>query len=112
MTLAELGMPSIPLLLSVPRVEEAFTSAGEPTNLGFEKWSEPFFHEFERYPFREMLNSPSPGRLAPRLAPPRHCHQPTTQLVTADLVENHCVQLRESLPQHPSHREQGDDNHL
>ena len=28
-------MPSIPLLLSVPRVEEAFTSAGEPTNLGF-----------------------------------------------------------------------------
>ena len=32
MTLAELGMPSIPSLLPVPRIEEAFTPAGEPTN--------------------------------------------------------------------------------
>src|SRR3954454_24165887 len=47
MILAELGMPSIPSLLSVPRIEEAFTSAGEPTNLGFEKRSERFFHQFK-----------------------------------------------------------------
>ena len=49
MTLAELGMPSIPSLLSVPHIEEAFTSAGEPTNLEFEKRSERFFREFEWY---------------------------------------------------------------
>jgi NAD(P)H-dependent FMN reductase len=49
MTLAELGMPSIPSLLSVPRIEEAFTSAGEPTNVEFEKRSERFFCEFEWY---------------------------------------------------------------
>ena len=49
MTLAELGMPSIPSLLPVPRIEEAFTPAGEPTNPGFEKRSERFFREFEWY---------------------------------------------------------------
>jgi NAD(P)H-dependent FMN reductase len=49
MTLAELGMPSIPSLLPVPRIGEAFTAAGEPTNPGFEKRSERFFREFEWY---------------------------------------------------------------
>jgi len=49
MTLAELGMPSIPSLLPVPRVGEAFTAAGEPTNPDFEKRSERFFREFEWY---------------------------------------------------------------
>ena len=49
MTLAELGMPSIPSLLPVPRIEEAFTPAGEPTNPGFEKRSERFFRKFEWY---------------------------------------------------------------
>src|SRR4051794_7643978 len=43
---------------------------------------------------------------------PGHRHQPTAQLVIADLVENHFVQLRELLAHDPSHREQGDDNHL
>ena len=49
MTLAELGMPSIPSLLSVPRVQEAFTPEGEPTNPRFEQHSERFFGEFEWY---------------------------------------------------------------
>ena len=49
MTLAELGMPSIPSLLPVPRIGDAFTSAGQPTNPGFEKRSERFFREFELY---------------------------------------------------------------
>ncbi|HEX3864966.1 MAG TPA: NAD(P)H-dependent oxidoreductase [Stellaceae bacterium] len=49
MTLAELGMPSIPSLLPVPRVQEAFTPAGEPTNDGFEKRCERFFAELEWY---------------------------------------------------------------
>src|SRR5207237_9371252 len=49
MTLAELGMPSIPSLLAVPRISDALTPAGEPTNPGFEKRSERFFREFEWY---------------------------------------------------------------
>ena len=49
MTLAELGMPSIPSLLPVPRVQEAFTPAGEPTDPGFERRCERFFREFEWY---------------------------------------------------------------
>jgi len=52
MTLAELGMPSIPSLLSVPRIEEAFTSAGEPTNLGFEKRSSGSFTNSSGMPRR------------------------------------------------------------
>ena len=36
-------------LLPVPRIDEAFTAAGEPTNPGFEKRSERFFREFEWY---------------------------------------------------------------
>jgi NAD(P)H-dependent FMN reductase len=49
MTLAELGMPSIPSLLPVPRVQSAFTPEGEPTDAGFEQRSERFFREFEWY---------------------------------------------------------------
>jgi len=49
MTLAELGMPSIPSLLPVPRIAEAFTPDGEPTNPAFEKRTERFFREFEWY---------------------------------------------------------------
>jgi NAD(P)H-dependent FMN reductase len=49
MTLAELGMPSIPSLLPVPRVQDAFTSTGDPTDPSFERRSERFFREFEWY---------------------------------------------------------------
>ena len=49
MTLAELGMSSIPSLLPVPRIEEAFTPAGEPTDPVFEKRCERFLREFEWY---------------------------------------------------------------
>ena len=49
MTLAELGMPSIPSLLPVPRVQEAFTPEGAPTDPRFEQRSERFFREFEWY---------------------------------------------------------------
>ena len=48
-TLAELGMPSIPSLLPVPRIEEAFTPAGIPKDPGFERRTERFFAEFEWY---------------------------------------------------------------
>jgi hypothetical protein len=51
MTLAELGMPSIPSLLPVPRVQEAFTPAGEPNDTGFDERCERFFAEFEWYGF-------------------------------------------------------------
>jgi NAD(P)H-dependent FMN reductase len=49
MTLAELGMPSIPSLLPVSRVQDAFTPEGEPTNPQFEARHEKFFREFEWY---------------------------------------------------------------
>ena len=49
MTLAELGMPSIPSVLPVPRIQDAFTPAGEPTDPAFAKRTERFFGEFEWY---------------------------------------------------------------
>ena len=49
MTLAELGMPSIPSLLPVPRVQDAFTSEGVPTDPRFEPRSDKFFKELEWY---------------------------------------------------------------
>jgi NAD(P)H-dependent FMN reductase len=49
MTLAELGMPSIPSLLPVPRIQEALTPTGEPTDPRFETRCERFFAEFEWY---------------------------------------------------------------
>jgi hypothetical protein len=49
MTLAELGMSSIPSLLPIPRVKEAFTPAGDPTAPAFERHSDRFFRELEWY---------------------------------------------------------------
>jgi len=49
MMLAELGMPSIPSLLPVPRVQAALTGTGEPTDPTFERRCERFFAEFEWY---------------------------------------------------------------
>jgi len=49
MTLAELGMPSIPSLLPVPCIQEAFTPDGEPTDPNFERRIERFSREFEWY---------------------------------------------------------------
>ncbi len=49
MTLAELGMSSIPSLLTVPRVQDALTPSGDPTDAKFEKRCERFFREFEWY---------------------------------------------------------------
>lgn len=48
-TLAELGMPSIPSLLPVPRVQDAFNPEGVPTDPRFEQRSERFFRELEWY---------------------------------------------------------------
>ena len=47
MTLAELGMSSIPSLLPIPRVQDAFTPAGDPADPAFERHSERFFRELE-----------------------------------------------------------------
>lgn len=49
MTLAELGMPSIPSLLAVPAVGEAFTDEGEPTDARFVARNAKFFDEFLWY---------------------------------------------------------------
>lgn len=49
MTLAELGMPSIPSLLPVPHVTEAFNPDGEPHDPAWKQRSERFFAEFEWY---------------------------------------------------------------
>src|SRR5215813_10195540 len=49
MTLAELGMSSIPSLLPIPRVQETFAPAGDPTDAAFERHSERFFRELEWY---------------------------------------------------------------
>lgn len=49
MTLAELGMSSIPSLLPVPRVQDAFTPDSVPTDPHFESRCERFFQELEWY---------------------------------------------------------------
>jgi len=49
MTLAELGMPSIPSLLPVPRVQEAFDPVGVPRDPAWDQRSERFLAEFEWY---------------------------------------------------------------
>jgi len=49
MTLAELAMPRIPSLLPIPRVQDAFTPAGDPTDPAFERHGERFFGELEWY---------------------------------------------------------------
>jgi hypothetical protein len=47
MTLAELGMPSIPSLLPVPHVQEAFDLDGVPHDPAWERRSDRFLAEFE-----------------------------------------------------------------
>jgi hypothetical protein len=42
-------MSSIPSLLPIPRIQDAFTPAGEPTDGRFEKHAERFFRELEWY---------------------------------------------------------------
>ncbi len=49
MTLAELGMPSVPSLLPVPRVQEAFDPEGVPRDPAWEQRTVQFFAEFEWY---------------------------------------------------------------
>ncbi len=49
MTLAELGMPSIPSLLPIPNVGESFTPDGEPTDSRFRDRNARFFDEFIWY---------------------------------------------------------------
>ena len=49
MTLAELGMSSIPSLLPIPRVQDTFTPTGDPTDPVFERHSERFCRELEWY---------------------------------------------------------------
>lgn len=49
MMLGELGMPSIPSLLPVPKIVTAFSDDGEPTNPSFREWNAPFFDELLWY---------------------------------------------------------------
>jgi NAD(P)H-dependent FMN reductase len=49
MTLAELGMPAIPSLLPVPRIQQALTPEGVPTDPSFAPRSERFLRECEWY---------------------------------------------------------------
>ncbi len=49
MSLAEMGMVTIPSLLPVPYVGKAFDDAGNPTDDGFEARHEEFFEEFAWY---------------------------------------------------------------
>ena len=47
--LGELGMPSIPTYMSVPRIESAFSDDGEQTDSEFTKRNDDFFREFIWY---------------------------------------------------------------
>lgn len=49
MTLAELGMPSIPSLFPVPKVQDAFDDEGTATDPGMERRAKRFLDEFEWY---------------------------------------------------------------
>jgi NAD(P)H-dependent FMN reductase len=49
MTLAELGMSSIPTLFPVPKVQSAFTEDGTPTNDASYRHVKSFLNEFEWY---------------------------------------------------------------
>ena len=49
MTLAELGMPSIPSLFPVPHVQDAFDVSGHPNNPAFEQRVGRFIAELEWY---------------------------------------------------------------
>ncbi len=49
MTLAELGTPSIPTIFPIPRVQNAFTEDGTPTDPASERYVKSFLDEFEWY---------------------------------------------------------------
>lgn len=49
MTLGELGMPSIPSLLAIPKIADAFSDDGTPTDPNFTSYNEQFFEEFRWY---------------------------------------------------------------
>jgi NAD(P)H-dependent FMN reductase len=49
MTLGELGMPSIPSLLPIPKIADAFSDDGTPTDPKFTSYNEQFFDEFLWY---------------------------------------------------------------
>ena len=49
MTLGELGMPSIPSLFPVPRVQDAFDDSGKATDAGTERRAQRFLDELEWY---------------------------------------------------------------
>ena len=49
MTLGELGMPSIPSLLPIPKIAKALYDDGEPMNPAFCEWNAAFFDEFLWY---------------------------------------------------------------
>ena len=67
MVLAELGMPSIPSILPVPRVQQAFSRDGVPANPDFEQRSERFFAEFEWY--AHALRAARASKMAKTSAP-------------------------------------------
>jgi len=49
MTLGELGMPSIPSLLPIPKIADAFSDDGTPADPKFTSYNEQFFDEFLWY---------------------------------------------------------------
>lgn len=49
MTLGELGMPSIPSLLAIPKIADAFSDDGTPSDPKFTSYNEEFFREFLWY---------------------------------------------------------------
>ena len=49
MTLAELGMPSIPSLFPVPKVQDAFEDDGRAKDPAVERRAQRFLDEFEWY---------------------------------------------------------------
>ncbi len=49
MSLAEMGMPSIPSLLPFPRISQTVTETGELTDHGFQARADRFFAELEWY---------------------------------------------------------------
>lgn len=49
MTLGELGMPSIPSLLPIPKIADAFSDDGTPTDPKFTSYNKEFFDEFLWY---------------------------------------------------------------